>query len=212
MDAGRAVLLAGLLMLSAAARADERIVGLPCEGCYAVFTALPDTATLGHEVRIASREESGEPLTLTGIVESADGQPAAGVIVYAYQTNARGLYPRAAELKGEAARHGRLRAWARTDAQGRYTFHTIRPGSYPDSRIPQHIHLHIIEPGRCTYWIGDVLFRDDPFLSAAAAAREDSARGGNGVVTAAGDAQTGWRAQRDIVLGLNVPGYADCGA
>ena len=54
----------------------------------------------------------------------ADGAPAAGIIVYAYQTDATGIYPRG------STRHGRLRGWVRTDEAGRYRFDTIRPGAY----------------------------------------------------------------------------------
>ena len=65
---------------------------------------------------------------------------------------------------------------------GRYTFETVRPGSYPNSRNPQHIHMHVIEPGRCTYWIDDVLFTDDPLLNDAERNRREP-RGGLGVAT-----------------------------
>jgi protocatechuate 3,4-dioxygenase beta subunit len=132
------------------------------------------------------------------------------VIVYAYQTDRSGNYPASPALRGFAARHGRLRGWARTDAAGRYTFETIRPGAYPGRKVPQHIHLHVIEPGRCTYYLGDVLFDDDPLLTPALRARESDAHGGNGIVVAKGDAKVGWRVTRDITLGRNVADYAAC--
>ena len=118
--------------------------------------------------------------------------------------------PPATRSRGAAARHGRLRGWARTDASGRYAFDTIRPGAYPDGDEPQHIHLHVIEPGRCTYYIGDVLFDDDPRLTTQARVAEEHARGGSGVVHPVGSARNGWNATRDITLGSNVPGYAAC--
>ena len=86
-----------------------------------------------------------------------------------------------------------------------------RGGGYPTSDEPRHIHLHLIEPGRCTYYLGDVLFDDDPRLTAARRAWQRLAYGGSGIARPQGDARTGWRVQRDIVLGLNVPGYARCG-
>ena len=51
-----------------------------------------------------------------------------------------------------------------TDAKGRYTFETIRPASYPDATIPQHIHMHVIERGCATYYIDELVFTDDPFF------------------------------------------------
>lgn len=179
-----------------------------CEGCEAVFQGLP--AAFAAPARIAPADEPGEPLALSGVVTDRAGKPQAGIVVYAYQTDRTGIYPRDASLSGAAARHGRLRGWTRTDAQGRYAFATIRPAAYPGRAVPQHVHVHVIEPGRCTYYLGDVLFADDPLLTPALRARERDAPGGDGVVTPRGDAK-GWSATRDIVLGLNVPGYATCG-
>lgn len=186
----------------------EPIVGLPCEGCEAVFQDLP--TRLDASARLALDTEPGEPLLLSGTLRTRDGQPQPGIIVYAYQTDGTGNYPADPRLSGAAARHGRLRGWARTDASGRYAFHTIRPGGYPGENLPQHIHLHIIEPGRCTYYVGDVLFADDPRLTFASRAKQDKARGGSGIVQAKRDARAGWKATRDVALGLNVPGYDGC--
>jgi len=103
-----------------------------------------------------------------------------------------------------------LRGWVQTDSAGRYSFNTIRPGAYPGEDIPQHIHLHIIEPGRCTYTVGDVLFVDDPRLTVALRLKEKNAYGGSGIVKAEGNKNAGWRVIRNITLGLNVPGYMAC--
>lgn len=132
------------------------------------------------------------------------------MVVYAYQTDASGHYPAEPRLSGDAARHGRLRAWARTDASDRYTFQTIRPGAYPRRTTPQHIHMHVIEPGRCTYYIGDLMFTDDPRLTNKIRTGETNASGGGGIVQPDGDARAGWRVSRNIILGLNLKGYEKC--
>ena len=137
-------------------------------------------------------------------MKNSAGLPQPNVVIYAYQTDRAGLYPPG------ATRHGRLRGWARTDATGRYGFTTIRPGSYPNSNIPQHIHLHVIEPGRCTYYLGDIVFTDDPFLTPGRRLQERNARGGSGVARPLRN-KSGWTVTRDITLGLNVPGYRGCG-
>ncbi|WP_190285649.1 hypothetical protein [Montanilutibacter psychrotolerans] len=186
----------------------ERVVGLPCEGCEAVFQGIP--ANPGPVSRIATEHDAGDRLLLTGTVRNLAGKPQANIVVYTYQTDARGRYPSGPGLSGAAARHGRLRAWARTDASGRYTFTTVRPGAYPDRTTPAHIHLHVIEPGRCTYYLGDVLFAGDPRLSSSLRARDAGAHGGPGIVQLSGDGRDGWRAIRDIHLGRNVSGYAAC--
>ena len=190
------------------ARANEAIVGLPCEGCEAVFVGMPQE--LAASARIAPKDEPGAPLTVSGLVTDAAGVAQSGVVIYAYQTDEGGRYPRDPELNGAAARHGRLRGWAQTDGDGRYEFQTIRPGAYPGSSIPQHIHMHVIEPGRCTYYLGDIFFADDPLLTAALAAREASARGSNGVAQPSALGDGAWRVNRDVTLGANVPGYENC--
>lgn len=201
----RDLLFTFCLLAAAGAPADEPVVGLPCQGCEAVFVGAPEKPAA--RARIAPAGEPGEPLVLTGVVSGADGKPRAGVIVYAYQTDAQGIYPRPEKSLGRwPDRHGRLRGWAKTDAAGRYTFETIRPGAYPQASVAQHIHMHVIEPGCATYYIDEIRFTDDPLLKRDA--REDE-RGGSGIVTPArvGDE---WRATRDIRLGLNIPGYPGC--
>jgi len=198
------------LLACGGAGAEEPIVGLPCEGCEAVFQGMPEA--LAAEARLAPEGEPGEPLVIDGAVRRADGAPAPGVVVYAYQTDASGIYPRAAAGAGVAARrHGRLRGWAKSDAEGRFRFLTVRPGGYPGTTIPQHVHLHVLEPGRCTYYIDDVVFDDDPRLTAVER-RRLTGRGGPGIAVPERDAGGVWSARRDIVLGERVPGYERCGA
>lgn len=177
--------------------AEEPILGGPCENCELVFEGMPDQ--LEARSRIAPVEEPGEPLVVEGIVKRIDGTPAPGVIVYAYHTDATGIYPRAETL------HGRLRGWARTDKAGMYRFDTIRPGSYPSGGNPAHIHMHVIEPGRGTYWIDDIHFDDDPILKQVNGYVED--RGGSGITHPERDKDGAWRVRRDINLGENIPGY-----
>lgn len=188
-----------------AAPAREPIVGLPCEGCEAVFVGMPVAPPA--QARIAPAEEAGEPLRIRGTVLTAGGKPAAGVIVYAYQTDANGLYPPDPAAAQAGVRHGRLRGWARTDASGNYRFDTIRPGGYPGTSIPQHIHMHVLEPGRCTYYIDDILFADDPRLSAQERARSDRGRGGSGIAAPTKGPDGIWDVRRDIRLGEKIPGY-----
>lgn len=207
----RRQLLVGLLsapllgLLGATGARHEPVVGLPCEGCEAVFDGQP--STIPSHARIAPVGEPGEPLFLWGTVTNAAGNPQADVIVYAYHTDQGGLYPPTTAAVGKAARrHGRLRAWARTDRRGRYQFDTIRPGSYPGRDTPEHIHLHVIETGRATYYIDDAMFRDDPKLTPQQEQSLTHGRGGTGV--AVPQRRNGkWFVRRDIVLGVGIPGY-----
>lgn len=195
--AGVAVLVG--FLLGCPGRATEPIVGGPCEGCEHVFVGMPERPEA--QARIARADEAGEPLIIEGTVRSADGAAADGIIVYAYHTDAGGVYP-----PGKTA-HGRLRGWARTDADGYYRFDTIRPGPYPGRDTPQHVHMHVIEPGKATYYIDDIVFDDDPLLTAAQRRRYGRARGGDGLAHPEKDAHGVWHVRRDITLGEAVPGY-----
>lgn len=179
-----------------------------CDGCEAVYDGRP--AYITAQAQLTGKDEPGERLRLQGRVLGADGEPAAGIQVYAYQTDHAGSYPPLGGVGAAARRHGRLRGWAVSDAQGLYRFDTVRPGSYPGSTVPQHIHMHVIEPGRCTYYLDDVLFADDPHM--AGKSERKSPRGGNGLTQPERNAEGSWQVHRDIHLGRNVADYADCGS
>ena len=188
-----------LLLGPPAAADDEPVIGGPCEGCELVFVGMPES--LSTEARIAPPDEPGEPMRIEGIVTDSDGRPAAGVIVYAYHTDAGGIYPAA------STRHGRLRGWARTDDNGYYRFDTIRPGAYPEGTVPQHVHMHVIEPGYATYWIQSIQFAEDSLLTARQRRRAVAGRGGSGLVEPVRDDSGVWLVQRDIRLGEGVPDH-----
>ena len=190
----------------------DPVVGGPCGDCKGPYEGMP--STLASVSRIAPVGEPGEPLVVTGRVLGPDGKPRRGVIVYAYHTNAHGIYPPPEPPRSMFSNHhGRLRGWVKTDANGRFTFQTIRPANYPDTTIPQHIHMHVIEPGCATYYIDELLFTDDRMFQRMApeeVAREGSGRGGKGITTPKRDASGTWHIERDIHLGQNIPGYAGC--
>lgn len=167
-----------------------------CEWCGA-----PEApADLSWDLRIAPESEAGEPLELTGrIVRGKDRKPAAGVLLYAYHTNRKGVYPRRGNETGNARRHGYLRGWLRTGADGRYRIRTIRPGAYPEGGNPQHIHCTLTPPGGTERWIDDFHFADDPMLTPAYRSRLRES-GGSGIVTVAKGQDGVWRGTRDIVL------------
>ncbi len=186
----------------------EPVVGLPCEGCEAAFNGVP--AHLSSRARIAPKSEPGAPMIVVGRVFNPKGQPQPGIVIYAYQTNRKGIYPESPAVRDfETRRQGTLRAWVKTDASGRYAFDTIRPGSYPADDIPQHIHFHVIEPGCSTYYVDDIMFTDDPKLTPKQIRRIAKNRGGNGI-SAPLKKDGVWYVTRDIHLGRSVPGYRTC--
>jgi len=182
-----------------------------CNDCLGPYEGMPKK--IASRSRIAPAGAPGEPLVLTGRVLGPDGKPRPQIIVYAYHTNAEGIYPPPDPPRSTASNHhGQLRAWAKTDAKGRYVFETIRPGGYPSGREPQHIHMHVIEPGCATYFIDELLFSDDPRLTAELRERISRGFGGKAIVTPMRDAAGTWHVVRDIHLGENIPGYTGCPA
>jgi protocatechuate 3,4-dioxygenase beta subunit len=96
----------------------------------------------------------------------------------------------------------------KTDKEGNYSIYTIVPAHYTGRNTPAHIHLLIREPGlENEYYIDDLVFDDDPLLTAAMR-RSMKNRGGNGIlrVVHQGSLQI---AEHDIILGLNIPGYPE---
>ena len=181
------------------------VIGGPCEGCETIVHGMP--STLAHRGVIAPESEPGQRMMIAGRVLDESGEPVEGVIVYAYHTDQGGIYPRSED----GHRHGRLRGWVVSDAAGEYAFDTIRPGGYPSSSAPAHVHMHLIEPGGCSYYIDDIFFTDDPRLTESMRRTHERSRGGSGVITPEEEGGDGSIvARRDIVLGANVPGYDRC--
>jgi protocatechuate 3,4-dioxygenase beta subunit len=186
-----------------------------CLECLGAYEGMPRNFT--SRARIVPPGTAGDPLMVTGRVLSAEGSPMAGVIVYAFQTDSSGLYPTPAPPRSQFSQsHGTLRAWVRTDTQGRYSFETIEPGTYPDRSEPRHIHMVVIEPGCATYFIEDVHFSDDPLLDKIEPSHRNdifNGVGGSGVVTRQHDSKTGITfVTRDIHLGVNFQNYSPCTA
>jgi protocatechuate 3,4-dioxygenase beta subunit len=145
--------------------------------------------------------EAGERLIIEGTVFLPDGvTPASGVLVYVYHTNASGTYPKRGDETGNGRRHGYLRGWLRTGVDGRYRIETVKPGSYPTRSEPAHVHMTLQPPGQAERYIDDVVFEDDPLLTAEHRARLQQ-RGGSGIVRLGRDSAGVSRVTRDIYLG-----------
>lgn len=145
-------------------------------------------------ITIAPPGEPGTPLVVTGTVYRPDGEtPAAGVVVYLYQTDITGVYAPPGEPP-------RLRGWLRTDAEGRYEVRTVRPASYPTGRIAAHIHTQLWGGGAATQWNSDLLFADDPYLSGEERRRSAAAGRFGSICDPARDADGTLRCTLDLRL------------
>ena len=126
-------------------------------------------------------QHAGEPLgqriIVSGRVLDGGGRPVPGTLIEIWQPNAAGRYRHAvdnhpAPLDPNFTGAGRCL----TDAEGRYRFVTIQPGSYPwrnhpNAWRPAHIHFSLF--GRAftqrlvtqMYFPGDPLFYQDPIFN-----------------------------------------------
>lgn len=69
----------------------------------------------------------GEPVVVSGRVTDPAGHPLAGAVLDVWQASAEGFYDVQLPDQTELNLRGRFR----TDAEGRYTFRTIKPSFYP---------------------------------------------------------------------------------
>lgn len=180
------------------------LVGGPCEGCEAIYEY--GDRELTSEVTLPDYDKEEPKFHISGTIYKSDGTtPAKDVILYVYHTNATGIYPSTGKEKDWSRRHGYIRGWIKTGVDGRYSIKTFRPASYPSTTITAHIHPTIKEPGINEYYIDEFLFNDDPYLTESERRRQQK-RGGSGILDV--EIKEGVQyANRDIILGLNIPNY-----
>ena len=119
-------------------------------------------ARLASVTRIAPPGEPGIPLIVDARFFDTNGvTPLAGAVIFAYHTDREGLY----RPRGEKD-WWRLKAWARTDANGRVEFQTIRPAPYPGRNVAAHIHIYVDGPRGRRRALG-LQFADDPLVTPA---------------------------------------------
>ncbi|MGZ4251634.1 MAG: protocatechuate 3,4-dioxygenase subunit beta [Solirubrobacteraceae bacterium] len=115
-------------------------------------------------------EPIGERITVTGRVFDNEGKPLAGTLVEIWQANSAGRYRHRwdrwpAPLDPNFSGAGR----AVTDAEGRYSFLTIKPGPYPwgnhhNAWRPAHIHFSLLGRAFAQRLVTQMYFPGDPFF------------------------------------------------
>jgi len=130
--------------------------------------------TLGEFADDLTRQHDGEPIgeriVVSGHVYDTEGKPLAGTLVEVWQANAAGRYLHRwdrwpAPLDPNFSGAGRCV----TDAEGRYSFTTIKPGPYPwgnhyNAWRPAHIHFSLLGRAFAQRLITQMYFPGDPFL------------------------------------------------
>lgn len=121
-------------------------------------------------------------------------RPIANASVFVYHTDVDGYYADHRTDNGDQARlHGAMR----TDAEGRYEYRTIRPGSYANSTFPAHVH-YIVRADGYRDVVTEFNFDDDPFVTAEI--RAWNAAHDRPIVRIIKDDKGVWRGVFDITL------------
>ena len=130
------------------------------------FRELIEKFSSDKVLAIAPADEPGKKIKVIGTVKNESGKAIAGALVYLYQTDSKGWYaadaPHVQMFEGDM-RHARLFGYVKTNNQGQFELHTIKPSGYPKSDLPAHIHVHVTANGYNPF-VNEFLFDDDERL------------------------------------------------
>lgn len=119
----------------------------------------------------AGQAALGERIAVAGRITDEDGRPVPHTMVEIWQAGASGRYDHPADQHDAPVDpnfHGAGRVF--TDAEGNYSFLSIRPGAYPwpnhkNAWRPTHIHYSYFGPAFATRLITQMYFPGDPLLA-----------------------------------------------
>jgi protocatechuate 3,4-dioxygenase alpha subunit len=132
---------------------------------------------------LVSGDTPGERVRVEGRVLDGAGQPMPDAMVEIWQANAAGRYNHPADRREEAVLDPGFRGFGRlgTDAQGAFSFETVKPGPVPgrgNTLQAPHINLVLFARGMLDHAFTRIYFSDeaeanadDPVLSAVEEAR-----------------------------------------
>ncbi|WP_179344914.1 peptidase associated/transthyretin-like domain-containing protein [Winogradskyella ursingii] len=184
----------------------ERKVGGPCQDCVAVLDFKELNSQPKSTDTLPGFENNESKVKITGTVFQKDGKtPAENVILYIYHTDRNGIYQPSEQPFGWEKRHGKYREWLKTGKNGKFTFYTFRPASYPNAQEPEHIHIYVKEPNTNPYYLDSYFFESDVLLTEEKIQLHKN-RGGSGIIQLKMEDGI-WTANRDLTLGLNIPDY-----
>ena len=115
-------------------------------------------------------EPLGERIVVTGCVLDEEGRPQADTLIEIWQANAAGRYIHKVD-QHDAPIDPNFFGGGRcvTDGDGRYAFHTLKPGAYPwgnhpNAWRPNHIHFSLFGPSLASRLVTQMYFPGDPLL------------------------------------------------
>jgi protocatechuate 3,4-dioxygenase beta subunit len=137
---------------------------------YGHESVAPEDADLTRNAR-RTGEPIGERIVVAGRVLDESARPIANTLVEIWQCNAAGRYIHVNDQHDAPIDPNFLGAGrCVTDSEGRFKFHTLKPGAYPwanhaNAWRPAHIHLSLFGPSIATRLVTQMFFPADPLLS-----------------------------------------------
>lgn len=112
---------------------------------------------------IVSQDEPGVPLVVHGQIFKPNGHEVANnTLIHLYHRDHTGFD---FGLNDNELSTWRLQGWAKTDAQGKFEFHTIRPAPDHIGREGGHFHFTVVSIEFGKQWAQKIHFFDDPKIS-----------------------------------------------
>lgn len=116
--------------------------------------------TLSYSTVVVSQDEPGIPLVVHGQIFKPNGREVANnVVIHMYHRDHAGFD---FGLNDNSLTTWRLQGWAKTNAEGKFEFHTIRPAADYIGREGGHIHFTLISDEFGKQWAHKIHFLDDP--------------------------------------------------
>ena len=119
---------------------------------------------------IAGPNAKGQRIRVEGLVIDGTGSPVKDVLLEVWQANAAGRYVHVVDQHDAPLDPNFLGAGrCATDANGVYSFKTVKPGAYPwpnhqNAWRPNHIHLSLFGPSIQSRLVTQMYFPGDPLL------------------------------------------------
>jgi protocatechuate 3,4-dioxygenase beta subunit len=130
-----------------------------------MFMNMP--TSLDHRINIPIYDEKQNLIIAGKVINAETKKPYSGIYMYAYHTDANGLYSKNGKEEGIQKVHGKYHGWCMTDEEGNYEIHSIKPGAYPSRNTPAHIHAWLKIDDDLIFYINDFVFADDPLVNSA---------------------------------------------
>jgi protocatechuate 3,4-dioxygenase beta subunit len=134
---------------------------------YPIVKPLDQDADLTVRVGKPGRAV-GQVLHVMGRVINAGGQPVPGARIEIWQANVHGRYTHLSDTKTDLPLDPNFDGFAvlTTDAEGRYRFKTIKPGSYNEGGSTRPPHIHFEVSGQFNRLVTQMYFAGDPLNAA----------------------------------------------